>query len=472
MNSELKPYKDYKETGLFWINKIPRHWEWLYLSQVCEEQQVKNSDNVINNVLSLSYGNIIRKKNIDFGLVPKEYNNYQIINSGNIILRLTDLQNDKRSLRTGLVKETGIITSAYVCLKMKRGNNPSFVHYLLHSFDTIKVFYGMGGGVRQSIGFNDIRKLRLPIPSRTEQDQIVQYLDWQLARINKFIKTKKKLIIALKEQKQAVINAAVTKGINADVEMKPSGVKWLGDIPKHWEVMMCKRLLTLLTDYTANGSFGDLAKNVTYLDSGYARLIRLTDLRTNLTNKGVYVSEHSYNYLKKSSLFGGEFLIANVGAHTGYACVMPNVDFPTTLAPNMMMAKFNEERVLTNFIVEAFNCNYIQTQIKIKANNTAAQPKINKDDFKQVILAIPDIEEQQQIIRYIVEETKTIDKSILSAEQEINLITEYRTRLIFDVVTGQVDVRDIDINININELLDETDIDVDDEVVDSEECEV
>jgi type I restriction enzyme S subunit len=195
----LKGYREYKETVYDWLLQIPSHWKWIYLSQSCNEQKIKNSDNKENIVLSLSYGNIIRKKDINFGLVPKEYTGYQIVNKGNIILRLTDLQNDHTSLRTGLVKEKGIITSAYTCLKPYE--NSEYLQYLLHAYDILKVFYGMGGGVRQSIGFKEIRSMNIPFPPRPEQDQIVRYLDWKVSMINKYINTKKKQVELLKEHK-------------------------------------------------------------------------------------------------------------------------------------------------------------------------------------------------------------------------------------------------------------------------------
>jgi type I restriction enzyme S subunit len=185
-----KGYREYKNTNYDWLPQIPAHWKWIYLSQSCKEQCVKNSEYKENKVLSLSYGTIIIKKDINFGLVPKEYSGYQIVDKGNIILRLTDLQNDHTNLRTGLVKERGIITSAYTCLKPYE--NPNYLQYLLHSYDTQKVFYGMGGGVRQSIGFKEIRNMNIPLPPRSEQDQIVRYLDWKVSMISKYISAKKK----------------------------------------------------------------------------------------------------------------------------------------------------------------------------------------------------------------------------------------------------------------------------------------
>lgn len=170
-----------KDSGNKWLGKIPAHWDLVYLWQICAEQKNKNSQNQENNVLSLSHGNIIRKKDLNYGLVPKDYVGYQIVEPGNIILRLTDLQNDQKSLRTALVREKGIITSAYVCLKTTQ--NPRFIQLILHVYDINKYFYGLGGGVRQSIGYQELKNMVIPIPPEEEQKKIVDFVDTKCASV-------------------------------------------------------------------------------------------------------------------------------------------------------------------------------------------------------------------------------------------------------------------------------------------------
>lgn len=152
-------------------------------------------------------------------------------------MRLTDLQNDKRSLRVGHAPEPGIITSAYLKLTAKAGCCiDRYLYLLLHSYDTIKVFYGMGGGLRQSMKFDDMRRLLMLIPSMEEQEQIANFLDHETAKIDTLIDKQQQLIKLLKEKRQAVISHAVTKGLNPDAPMKDSGVEWLGEVPEHWGV--------------------------------------------------------------------------------------------------------------------------------------------------------------------------------------------------------------------------------------------
>ena len=205
----LNPHVKMKTTNIPWMKEIPEHWECVKLKMFCQDNKEKNKGNIESCVLSLSYGNIIVKKNVNFGLVPENYDSYQIVNPGNIILRLTDLQNDHKSLRTGLVKNRGIITSAYVGLIVKNMNS-EYTQLILHSYDVMKVFYGMGGGLRQSMSYTDIANVYIPVPPLSEQEQIVSYLDAKCAKIDKLIANITKEIERIKEYKQRLISDVVT----------------------------------------------------------------------------------------------------------------------------------------------------------------------------------------------------------------------------------------------------------------------
>lgn len=192
----------------------------LYLSQTATEQSISNKDIRNQNLLSLSYGKIINKDiNTTDGLLPASFDTYQIVHNGNIILRLTDLQNDHKSLRVGLVTQTGIITSAYTCLLPRRNVVPEFLYLLLHSYDVCKVFYGMGGGVRQSIGFDDIRRLLIPVPPLGEQKQIADFCYIKSDFIERLVVSIEKEILLLTEYRTRLISDVVTgkvdvRGIN------------------------------------------------------------------------------------------------------------------------------------------------------------------------------------------------------------------------------------------------------------------
>lgn len=210
----LNPDVPMKDSGVEWLGEIPEHWESLPAFSVVREQNISNKGMLERNLLSLSYGNIIRKDiDTDYGLLPESFETYQIVNRGNIIMRLTDLQNDKRSLRVGLVKERGIITSAYLCLDTRQLIS-EYAYYLLHSYDITKVFYNMGAGVRQTMKFVDLRRLPILVPDIQEQQKIAQFLDRETSKIDNLITKTRTSIDHLKEYRTALISAAVTGKID------------------------------------------------------------------------------------------------------------------------------------------------------------------------------------------------------------------------------------------------------------------
>lgn len=207
----INPNVKMKDSGIEWIGEIPEHWEIHPIYYYFEERKHKNSLCKEQNLLSLSYGNIIRKDiNALGGLLPESFNTYNIIEKDDIVIRPTDLQNDKRSLRTGLCKEHGIITSAYISLKPKKNVNSQFYHYLLHSYDIEKVFYNMGNGVRQGLNYSEFKKLLLISPTFDEQKNIVEYLDSKCLSIDNIINSKKQQLEKLEEYKKSLIFEYVT----------------------------------------------------------------------------------------------------------------------------------------------------------------------------------------------------------------------------------------------------------------------
>lgn len=207
----LNPSAPMKDSGIPWVGKIPAKWAVLPIYCVYGERKRKNVFGTEQNLLSLSYGKVIRKDiNTNGGLLPSNYNGYNIIEKNDIIIRPTDLQNDRTSLRTGLVKEHGIITSAYIALKPKNRVSSKFYHYLLHSYDVKKVFYNMGNGVRQGLNYGEFAKLMVYYPPLDEQQEIADYLDNKCAEIEQIIADKKSQIEMLDGYKKSLIYEYVT----------------------------------------------------------------------------------------------------------------------------------------------------------------------------------------------------------------------------------------------------------------------
>ena len=212
--SQYKPYPAYKDSGVKWIGQVPEHWEIKPFFVLVSELNRKNTGLIETNILSLSFGRIIKKpENRNMGLIPESYETYQIVEPGEIVFRFTDLQNDKRSLRSAEVTQRGIITSAYMAVK-PHGLESTYLAWLMRSYDLCKVFYAMGGGLRQSLKFEDVKRLPVLVPSPEEQINITNAINEETARIDSLIEKTEQSITLLKERRSAFITAAVTSQID------------------------------------------------------------------------------------------------------------------------------------------------------------------------------------------------------------------------------------------------------------------
>jgi type I restriction enzyme S subunit len=432
----MRKYNSYKNSKVEWIGEVPEVWDVKPLFTIANQNKNKNKNLQETTVLSLSYGKIIeRDVDSNFGLLPESFETYQIVNNGFIILRLTDLQNDKKSLRVGLVKQKGIITSAYVGLFFN-GLDSTYAYYLLHSYDIQKVFYNFGSGVRQNMTFADLKRLPIIQPSLEEQKQIAKFLDYKTNQIETLIGSKQKLIDLLQEERTAIINQAVTKGINQKTKLKPSGVEWLGDVPENWEVGKFNLLVKI--------RHGHQFMNYDFAEDGI-KVIKITQLHKNgfldISNCSC-VSGNKLNEYKDIIIKENDILMCLTGGTIGKIIRVGKVTEP--LLQNYRVGHFSSidsNVMLDDFIFWTMSSESLVSQIFFQMRETG-QPNIGMGDFGRMKITIPPIKEQEEIIKHIIKETARIDTIISKTEQEIELMKEYKTALIIEVVTGKVDVRD------------------------------
>lgn len=205
----------YVPSGVEWIGDIPEGWTVKPLFAVGEERRETNKGLRNDNLLSLSYGEVVEKDiNTGEGLLPESFETYQVIHPNDLVFRFTDLQNDKRSLRSAISSHNGIITSAYMAFTPTKCN-PNYLAYLLRAYDHSKVFYAMGSGLRQSLKFSDVKRLPILLPPASEQDEIVAFLDSEIAQIDALIAKQEQLIESLRERRRALIVAVSTGKIDA-----------------------------------------------------------------------------------------------------------------------------------------------------------------------------------------------------------------------------------------------------------------
>ena len=417
-----------KESGIDWIGQIPEEWEVAKVNHIFEEHKQKNRGNKEKNLLSLSYGRIIRKSiDSSFGLLPESFDTYNIIQRGDIVLRLTDLQNDKRSLRVGLARENGIITSAYLTLRLKNlESNDSYMYYLLHTYDICKVFYNFGGGVRQGGTWSDIYKMELLIPPCNEQQKIADFLDKKTAQLDKAKVLLEEQIQKLKDYRASLIYETVTKGLDKTVPMKDSGIDWIGQIPEGWGVGKVKYFSQISAGATPdrnNSLFWN--GNINCMSSGEV-------------NQGIvkHTSETITDLaLKRTStklLPNGTVMLAlnGQGKTKGTAAVLA-----IESASNQSLASFIvDNKILNNMYLYYF---FVANYYNIRGLKGEDRDGLNLQLVSNIVIPLFEFEEQQKIVDFLDKKTVQIDKLIQIKNEQIKNINKQRQTLIYDYVTGK-----------------------------------
>ncbi len=439
MIAGLKPYPNMKDSGVPWLGQVPDHWDLLPAFAVYKERGVKNVGLVEKTVLSLSYGRIIVKPEEKLrGLVPESFETYQIVEPGNIIVRTTDLQNDKKSLRIGHAKDRGIITSAYMCLETTDKVDNEFGYQYLNAYDLLKIIYGYGSGLRQNLDFKDIKRMPVLVPPKDEQTAIVRFLDHSDRRIRRYIRAKQKLIKLLEEQKQAIIHRAVTRGLDPDVRLKPSGVEWLGDVPEHWEVTRLGRVVDLITGFPFKSEgFTQEEEDIKLL-----RGINISPGRLRWNDVVYWSSADSRKYAAFDLRVGDIVLGMDrpiIQSGTRVASVEDS-DLPALLLQRVARIRPKSE-FRTNFLMLLLVGKSFAEYLAPIFTGISV-PHLSPEQIRSFRAPLPPLDEQDKILAWTATDTKKLGIAVEQARQEIELLREYRTRLIADVVTGKLDVRE------------------------------
>jgi len=436
---EFKQYQSYKPSGVEWLGDVPEHWNLKRFGYLFDENKKKNIGLKETNVLSLSYGNI-KEKNIDEnkGLLPESFETYQIIEPNNIVFRFTDLQNDKRSLRSAISKYHGIITSAYIAVKTKQ--NADFYNYLFRAYDLQKVFYSMGEGMRQSLKMDELNKMPVVLPNKDEQKRIVSFLDTETARIDNLIAKQEKLIELLEEQRKSIISHAVTKGLNPDAPMKGSGVEWLGEVPEHWTVLKNRHIfnfskgLSITKENLQENGVPCVSYGEVHSKFGFEFNPEFDDMK--------YVSEEFLVTSKNCLLNSGDFIFADTSEDfegSGNFAYL-NSQSQVFAGYHTVIARLKSQQN-PRFFAYVFDSNahrkQIQTQVKgIKVFS------ITQGILKDIYSWQPPIHEQDLIVEYLDRECKKITLLKEKQKQLIKKLKEYRSTIISHAVTGKIDVRE------------------------------
>ena len=433
----MERYERYKDSGVKWIGEIPGHWGMYKLKYLFKLNKNKNIGNKCNTILSLSYGKIKIKKDLNEGLTPESYDSYQLLSTGDIVIRSTDLQNDHTSLRTGLVKIEGAITSAYIGLKNLDMSlcDSRFYHYFLHDWDITKAIYNQGKGLRQSLNWDDIKNMLIPVLDISEQTAIANYLDSTTAKIDEAIAQQQKMIDLLNERKQIIINNAVTKGLNPDAPMKDSGVEWIGEIPEHWEIKKLKHVCQ------AFGRIGFRGYSTTDLvDEGEGCItLSPSNMRDGKMQYGrcTYLSWEKYEESPEIKVFNGDILFVKTGSTYGKSSIVEDLPLEATINPQLLV--FKNFTCNNMFLANVLQSTAIKTQVEISVIGGTI-PTISQQKILNYVFPFPTEDEQYAIVEYVESKSAPINAAIKAAEKQISLLQERKQIIINDVVTGKVKV--------------------------------
>lgn len=420
-------YEKYNLTpDAIWFKSVPVSWRATKMREVFSERNEKVSD---TDYAPLSVGKM--------GVVPQLETAVKTDNGDNRkLIRKGDFAINSRSDRKGsggISEYDGSSSLIITVLRPHNDLNGRFYHYLLRSYYFIEEFYRNGHGLVSDLWttkWDEMRNIYIPVPPREEQDQIVRYLDWQISKINKLIHGYQRQIKLLEEHKLTVINDAITKGLNPNVEFKNVDSNWTGCIPAHWNFGTIKQHFRIQKRIAGK--------------EGYD-VISITQQGLKVKDVASNEGQIAASYANYQFVYPGEFAMNHMDLLTGYVGLSDI--FGVTSPDYRVFALEDIENCDPQYYLYIFQLGYKRRIFYGLGKGAASKgrwrmPAIN---FKNFGIPIPPIEEQRDIIQYIKEQENAINRLVEGIEKQIEFLKEYRTRLISDVVTGQMDVRGIEI---------------------------
>ena len=435
----MKRYESYKDSGVKWLGEIPGHWEVKRLRFLFSENKTKNTKLKEKKQLQFRYGEIVPKERQDIDEESsKIISKYTIVKERDIIINGLNLNYDFISQRVAMVRESGIITSAYISLRSKIELITCFYNYFMKAMDSRMLFHGMGSGIRLTLSYDNLKNLFFPYPDIAEQTAIANYLDSVTSKIDEAISQQQKMIDLLNERKQIIIQNAVTKGLDPNAKMKDSGVEWIGEIPENWRLNRFKNLFKTRSGITFTKkqiveygesviSYGQIHSKDNYGSRVNPELIRFIPKKLT-KNKG------------KAKVVEGDFLFADTSEDFEGCGNNVYIDCKTPIYAgyHTILAKKNNNEV-GQYLAYLFASRNWRGQVRSLVNGVKVY-SITQTILKSVYVVLPPIEEQLSIAEYLNVKVGNIDKKIKSIENYISLLQERKQIIINDVVTGKVKV--------------------------------
>lgn len=466
MIADLKPYWDYQDSGSEWLGRVPSHWKVQKLRTLIRRSNERNQPDLPLLSVARERGVFVRSlidASENHNVIPEDLTNYKVARAGSLVINKMKAWQGSM----GIAPVDGIVSPAYYVYDFAIADR-AYGQAMLRSRPYVAHFAQASDGVRigqWDLTVTGMRAIPILVPPHEEQAAIVRFLDWANGRLERTIRAKRKVIALLNEQKQAIINRAVTRGLNPSVPLKSSGIPWLGDIPRHWEVRRAKQLCAAIID----------CKNRTpdVVDGGAYVVVRTTNVRNaRFSPVGSYLTDRR-NYeiwtQRGAPKVGDVFFTRE--APVGEACLVPNQS-NLCMGQRMMYFRPNPAVLDSQFLLHNIYGPVVRKYIEIEANGSTVG-HLRLGQVSALPLLWCPIEEQRQIVNHVHRETAPLDSAIARFESEIDLLREYRTRLVADVVTGKLDVREAAARLPDEASSDDTEVDTDPiddpEIADEEE---
>ena len=418
-------YPKYKDSGVEWLGEVPEHWDQLpvWLAFELGRGRVISHEQIIDNAGQYPvYSSQTENDGIMGSLDSFDFD-------GDYLTWTTDGANAGTVFR-----RSGRFNCTNVCGTLKAKSPHVLLDYCWHALALSTASF-VRHDINPKLMNNVMSKIRIPIPSLREQSSIAAFLDRETSKIDALVGEQRRLIELLKEKRQAVISHAVTKGLNPNAPLKPSGIEWLGDVPKHWEIVRLRQLVKPGTTIT----YGIVQAGPD--SEGGIPYIRTSDMAGELLPETGYMrttTEIDASY-SRSRVQPNDLVVA-IRASLGKGMLVP--DFLDGANLTQGTARICPgETLMPRFLLWAFNSNYCQTSIRIVAKGTTFL-EITLDALRRIQLGIPFLSEQANIVAFLDRETGQLDALTSEAARAIELLQERRTALISAAVTGKIDVRD------------------------------
>ncbi|WP_295456730.1 restriction endonuclease subunit S [uncultured Thiodictyon sp.] len=430
----MERYESYKPSGAEWIGDIPSHWEIRPGFTCFKENKDRNKGLVEKTVLSLSYGRIVIKPEEKLtGLVPESFEGYQLIIPGDIIVRTIDLQNDFTSLRVGYARDRGMITSAYLALRCSPEVNSEYVCRLLECYDALKVFYGMGSGLRQNMDFWDFKRLPITVPPRHEQDRIVAFLDQKTAEIDAAIDKKERLIELFLEQRISLIRHSILRGLAPNAPVRDSGIDWIGAIPNHYHISRLGFVARIGNGSTPNRSVPGYwnGGDIPWLNSS-----KVNDFE--ITEADQFITKRAARECHLPLVASGSLLVAITGeGKTRGMAALTRID--TMINQHLAYVTVTDNRLHPEFLLYYLTSIY-QVLRDESSSQGSTKGAITCGELAKIPIIFPPIDEQLHILAQLKLLLDQTEKSLSITRRQIAFLLEFKSVVIAEVVVGKLRV--------------------------------